>query len=383
MKKKIKILFPIGAFHPARTGGPSKSVYWHVNAMDNDKFTSTVLTTDCGMNDIHIDLNKRFISDYGSVIYYKTRFHYLPLRMLANSILELKAHKIIHLTEINYPPSILLSIFAIIKGKTVVWSVRGGIQESAINSGKKTFKSLRNILVRKYLAKHVTFHSTSKAESKQIVKYFQPKNEIILLPNYIKVNDLEPKFIKKEKFILYLGRVSPIKSLETFLESLSNSNLFLSSKFKFLIAGDNNNEYGRFLAHRIKVLALSSKVEFVGRIDGIRKMEFLQKAYCLVLPSKSENFGNVVVESLISGTPVISTRGTPWRNLEIYNSGYWVERTPKDLQEALEKLLRLSKERYKEMCINAINYSKEFDVKYGIKNWETLYEKLSNPNDLK
>ena len=44
----------------------------------------------------------------------------------------------------------------------------------------------------------------------------------------------------------------------------------------------------------------------------------------MVVPSDFENFGNIVSEALIRGVPVIASKGTPWKELEDYNCGWWI-----------------------------------------------------------
>ena len=53
-------------------------------------------------------------------------------------------------------------------------------------------------------------------------------------------------------------------------------------------------------------------VEFHPHAEGDERERIFRQASAFVLPSYSENFGNVVAEALIRGLPVITTTGTPW-----------------------------------------------------------------------
>ena len=67
-----------------------------------------------------------------------------------------------------------------------------------------------------------------------------------------------------------------------------------------------------------------------------------------MLPTNSENFGYVIAEALACGTPVITTKGTPWA--EINNvSGYWIERNENELRKTILMMLDKTADELKEM----------------------------------
>ena len=49
--------------------------------------------------------------------------------------------------------------------------------------------------------------------------------------------------------------------------------------------------------------------------------EVLAQQHVFIMPSKSENFGHAIAESLSVGKPVITSNNTPWNNLEQNNAG--------------------------------------------------------------
>lgn len=59
--------------------------------------------------------------------------------------------------------------------------------------------------------------------------------------------------------------------------------------------------------------------------------------------SHSENFGNVIIlESLSQGTPVVASKGTPWEELNINNAGYWIDNSPDNIGQTIDKLISMS-----------------------------------------
>ena len=118
-------------------------------------------------------------------------------------------------------------------------------------------------------------------------------------------------------YLLFMGRMHPIKGIDRLLEALSASTLFRGSEYSLLIAGpDSDKMYARTLSELVQVLGLSAKVSFIGVVQGKEKEQLYADARVLILPSHAENFGNVVIESLAQGTPVVASTNTPWQVLE-------------------------------------------------------------------
>lgn len=92
-----------------------------------------------------------------------------------------------------------------------------------------------------------------------------------------------------------------------------------------------------------KLLAdCDTDVVFTGPVYSAAKDWMFAHAWIFVLPSHSENFGGVVVESLAHGTPVIASKGTPWSELETECCGWWVETSPESIANAIGKALAMS-----------------------------------------
>lgn len=102
-----------------------------------------------------------------------------------------------------------------------------------------------------------------------------------------------------------------------------------------------------------------------------------------VLPTHSENFGLAIAESLASGTPVITTVGTPWNDLNDTNSGAWIEIGTQPLTETLRKFLALSDGELEAMGRNGRKlieekYSAHVMAKEMMEVYETLIPNLTN-----
>ena len=102
--------------------------------------------------------------------------------------------------------------------------------------------------------------------------------------------------------IIYVGRLSPEKNIEVLLKAL---NKLSYKKYSLDIVGEGS-EYKK-LKEIVKSLSLSN-VEFKGYIDNkvLKESRFL-KADLLVLPSRSERQGKVLLEAMASSIPVLAS----------------------------------------------------------------------------
>ena len=117
-------------------------------------------------------------------------------------------------------------------------------------------------------------------------------------------------------------------------------------------------------------LNLRKNIHFLGGIYGELKERTLSESFCTILPSKSENFGNVVLESLCQGTPVIVTKHAPWKILEESNAGIWIVPTVLNLKNAMIKLMTANEDEYINIRRNAHNLAIEkFDINQNIQIW--------------
>ena len=93
---------------------------------------------------------------------------------------------------------------------------------------------------------------------------------------------------------------------------------------------------------------------FAGSVDHDAKRDLLLGCDLFVLPTQGENFGVAIAESLACGTPVITTRHTPWQSLRDDACGWWIDdgleplttalaaamATPDDEREAMSRRAR-------------------------------------------
>lgn len=168
---------------------------------------------------------------------------------------------------------------------------------------------------------------------------------------------------KKSKQLLFLSRVHVKKGINYLIEATDILRDELQG-YKIVVAGEGDADYIATLKQQIVDKGLQDIIQLIGGVYGDKKWELFQASDFFVLPTHSENFGLAIAESLASGTPVITTVGTPWNDLNSSNSGAWIEIGTQPLVDTLKRFLSLSDE---EMETMGKNGRKLIETKYSAK----------------
>lgn len=369
----MKILFPIKAFYPHHGGGPSLSVYWIAKALVRKGQDVTVVTTIHGLE------NKYPANTWNDIDGIRVQYCSSSWRFLRLTLSLIKRSDLLHLTSLCYCPSVVIAAYSnFFTRKKIVWSPRGELADSAINGSRS--KQIFFNIYGKLFRKRIFFHGTSDKELEEITQKLGIC-KTIKLPNYL---ELSPKYDRPQgRYLLYLGRISPIKSLDKLFDALSLSKSFLDSDYKLLLAGKSviaeevacENQ----LKSQIISLGLQDKIQFLGEVGGVAKDELLSGAYFSFLVSETENFGNVVVEAMAQGTPVVTSLGTPWGVLSEKKVGYHISNEPAIIAKTIDEIMILTDEEYQELRRRVFDFCvHEFSIDDNIQKWIDVYDNLLN-----
>lgn len=166
---------------------------------------------------------------------------------------------------------------------------------------------------------------------------------------------------KKSRQILFLSRVHVKKGINFLVEAADVLRNELQG-YKILVAGEGDADYVEAMKRMICDRGLQDIVQLIGGVYGDEKWRLFQTSDFFVLPTHSENFGLAIAESLASGTPVITTVGTPWSDLNSSEAGAWIEIGTEPLVETLRRFLSLSEDELETMGHNG---RKLIETKYS------------------
>ena len=222
-------------------------------------------------------------------------------------------------------------------------------------------KHLAGWLDRFFLRRASVIHVTSEREKEWVTAYILGKgakaqngvNRIVVVPNGI---DIEPRILtnkkqSKSKTVLYLGRLHPLKGLDLLIDAWKVLVTDYPNWYLQIIGSDEHGTLTN-LRDQVRRLALDNKITFGRALCGAEKVWAMGNADLFVLPTRSENFGIVVVEALACGVPVITTKGAPWGELITEHCGWWVDVGVAPLVAAFKAAMELTDEERREMGEN-------------------------------
>ena len=230
-------------------------------------------------------------------------------------------------------------------------------------------------------------HATAESEKENIenisrycslLSNWHPKVHVI--GNGIDTRSIEMKTSwKRSHKLLFLSRVHPKKGVDLLLRAfaeLQASNGLLRD-YMLQIAGEGDAAYLSSLRVLAEKLGIGEYVQWLGGVYGDRKWELIREADLLVLPTYSENFGIVVAEALASGTPVLTTKGTPWNVLNMEQCGWCVDVTIDAIKSALCSFAASSEDESQQMGLRGRRLVEEnFDTRSIAREYVKLYESL-------
>lgn len=214
------------------------------------------------------------------------------------------------------------------------------------------------------------FISPSRFYAELVSRFRVPYCRISVIPNGVDTNRLVPTY-KDEDYILYFGRLSNEKGVQTLLEA--HSQLKNGMPLKIVGTGPLEEE----MKLRFK------NGEFLGYKSGEELISLINSASLIVVPSEwYENCSMFVVEAMALGKPVIGANigGIP-EQIEDGKSGYLFEMgNTAELAGKMEKLIAEPNLRKKMGKFARALVEEKYSLERHFERLTNLYEYLLDSN---
>ncbi|MGA7566653.1 MAG: glycosyltransferase [Terriglobales bacterium] len=334
----MKVLHVSPSFYPAKAyGGTIRSGFGLCHGLSQLSCDVLVLTTDTnGLGHaLKVPTGEEVQLDSLRVRYcHKWLRHSVSPVLLQVLPKYVKWADVVHLTAVYSFPTFPTLGYSRLFNKPVVWSPRGALQRWE-GSSRTILKSIWESICGKLADKNkVVLHATSHGEAKESSNRF-PGMRAVVIPNGVEIPGSVRRTDSSGKLrLLYLGRLHPIKGIDALLEACGIVEKH-STDWHLRIAGAGSPSYVDFLKLKAQQLRVSERVEFLGEVFDEEKEALFAECDVALVPSHVENFAMVVAESLAHAVPVIASKGTPWKGLEMNRCGLWVDNDSESLAAAI------------------------------------------------
>ncbi len=176
------------------------------------------------------------------------------------------------------------------------------------------------------------------------------------------------------KLVMYVGRVSREKKLETMIRAAST---FKKEDVRFVVVG--TGPAMQYYQHMVERLHLQDRIRFVGFVENRSLPEYYAACDAFCIPSTFETQGVVSLEAMASGKPVVGADYLALKEL-IINGRNGEKFRPGDSKGCASKLRKVlyNVGSYKEMVSTAKRYSLERTT----DDLLSLYKKVLNNDNI-
>jgi glycosyltransferase involved in cell wall biosynthesis len=276
-----------------------------------------VLTTNAGLPDWPAtELGTPVLQGGVEVIRYPVNRQGGPIRSraLERALPEaLAGTQLLHLSAIWQPLGLPLQREALSQGIPVLHSLRGALGPYSLSRGLWKKLPYLFLLERPLLQRAAGLHVTSRQEAREL-DWLQLRAPRHLLANPLDLSQLRPdsELRRRERdrlgipnempLLLVCGRQHHKKGLDLLPELLASQS---EHPWHLLVVGDDDDGSGASLRRGLEQRGLETRLRLEKTMPAAELVSAYNAADLLLLPSRHENFGNVVVEGLACGCAVL------------------------------------------------------------------------------
>jgi len=230
------------------------------------------------------------------------------------------------------------------------------------------------------LYRNMTVVTLSQSVKMELVNMGFSEKNVLVIPPGIDLRKYQPGGKSTLPLVLYVGRLKRYKGVEFLILAMKDV-VKRIPKAKLLIAG--KGDYVDELIRLTERLGLKSVVSFCGYVSEERKIELMQKAHVIVIPSVMEGWGIPIIEAAACGTPAIGTDTLGLKDTIVNGkTGFLVSYGESEiLAEKIIEILENDDLRNK-LSKNVTEWARNFEWKKTEQEFLCLIENISDSSKL-
>ena len=198
-----------------------------------------------------------------------------------------------------------------------------------------------------WTAEHSTRHiAISQAVRRTIEEFAGTLNHLVVIPDGVNQDEFTlgpPGQERDPNQILFVGAIRPVKGVDVLIQAMQRL-IARRPEIRLVLIGEAF--FGPYRQEELRLkrmaveLGLGDRIQFSGKQPLDELVRQMQRSAALVLSSRAESLGMVLVEALACGTPVVATRCGGPEDIVNEQVGVLVEpEDPEALATGIERVL--------------------------------------------
>lgn len=366
MKKPVVLTFCDYYLPGFRAGGPLRTIGNMVEHLgDGLSFRIVTRDHDAGVETRYANCQPGTWQRVG-----KAEVMYLPPERLTlpglRDVINRTDHDVMYLNSFFSPVFTIMPLvlrrLRLIRRRPVVLAPRGEFSPAALRS--KRMKKVPYVRAARAMGLYndLIWQASSEMEEGDIHGLFGRKASVHIAlnlaspvtdtPMLVTAHGKRPGRLKA----VFISRVCHSKNLDGALQMLHG----LSGEVELHVYGPKEDPaYWQRCRQLIDRLPANVKVEDHGLVPNDRVPSIMREHDLFLFPTHGENFGHVILESLLAGCPVLLSDRTPWHGLREKGAGWNLPLDrPELFRAALQQCIDMDNRAFQEMSARAIQHGR-------------------------
>lgn len=222
--------------------------------------------------------------------------------------------------------------------------------------------------------------SVSESLRQDTLRYFDVKNHIEVIPNFIdfsRFKKTNKEHFKKaiapqgEKILIHVSNFRKVKRVEDVVRMFEL--VLRETQAKLLLVGDGPERM--VIENLCRKLEICDHVRFLGKQEAVEDLLAISDLF--VLPSESESFGLAALEAMACEVPVISSNAGGIAEVNIHGETGFLS-TVGDFEDMAKNALYILQDemRLKKFKQSALAQAKRYDIDLILPHYEQYYDKV-------